>query len=452
MYKYIVLFGIFFACLTSAYAEDYNTSDSKYETKFLLAQKNNFIAQYGDLPIGDIYVVGLRKTKKNIITSNMNVTINDKISGFDPVLFMNNIRRTDIFSDVSINYQIKNNKAIIQITAKDKWTLIPIPMVSSGGNSSSVGLIVFESNLFGLNKMLGVGFISASTGDTFLATYADPNILGSKFTFSLTGLNSTNTVESHTWKDDINYQEYKVKENFIESKLGYKFTSKFNAGISTSYENYKLANDYEDTFNPPEGGELIEYGLYLIWDMQKYYEYFQEGPFVKIEAKNHDFFNYNENANYQTIETIFSYSHKIYNTSRVKADILLKGNLGDTTPLLAQDREGGRTGFISLPDETLLTNNYANITLTYEKPWHITTWGMVTGKVFWEEGLFNGGLKYNTNDNAYYNDYSYYHYYAPGVGLQVYLKNIAIPALGISYAYNMVTHKPYVKFTAGFAF
>lgn len=435
---------------TNSYADDYNTSEEKYEENFLKLQKNNFITQYGDLTIQDIQIKGLTRTKKHFFLDVARLSFTSKLSEFDPVIFINDINKRGIFTDIKINYKELNGKVIIEIYAKDKWTLIPIPTISSSVNNSSIGLILLETNFLGLNKMLGFGATISNDGNMFLISYADPNIMGSNFTSFFIFKKATQILKNSEWipKNANTYQEFKTNIDHIFYSLGYKFKPYFLVGTNIGYKKFDIITDYKKILNPPNNTTIVYYGLFATLDLQKYHDYFNYGLFNSLQVTSTKYSSISSKLTYNTYEIKTSYSYKLPSYSRIKLDI--KGRISNKMlPMLDQERNGGTTGFISLPSETLLTNDYASVTLTLEKSIYTKPWGIITNSIFWEQGVFNGGFIYDYNNKTYKSITSLNHYYAPGANIQVYFKDIAIPAIGFSYAYNLQSKEGFFKFVAG---
>ena len=446
------LFMAFYGFFTFLYAENYDTSDGIYDANFLSFQKNEFISQHGDLLISDIEVTGVKRTKKLFFSRIAKLKDDSKLSDFDPVLFVNEINKRGILAEISLDYKVLDGKAIIEVKAKDKWTLIPIPTISNSSSNSSFGLILLETNFLGLNKMFGAGAVISNNGNMFLLSYADQNIFATNFMSMIALITSTATLENKEWQQQSNdpYQEYKSRLDMAAYQLGYKFSSYFTPSVKVGYKNFKISKSYEETLNPPENASVFSYGINTELDFQSYHDYFKYGLYANFDIDITKFSSIEEHLNYNVYKFEGSYYHKLPNYGRLKFDTEAKVS-DKMRPVLDQDRDAGSLGMYSLPSDTLLINDYANVTLTFEQSIYIKPWGMITASAFWEQGVFNGGFEYDAIDNTYKSGTSLHHYYAPGASVQLYFKDIAIPAIGFSYAYNMQSKEGLFKFVAGFA-
>lgn len=443
--RYLLLTLIFTAIICfELKANSIVDDNNKYSEEYLKEAKENFIKQNGNLIIGDVNVTGLQRTKKKVVVNSINVNKNATLEDFNPYLAVNNLQKKGIFSSLDLDYS-KNAKGEVDINLhlEDKWTLIPIPIISSSSERSSVGLMLIETNFLGLQKMLAVGGVYSSTGSSAVLIYRDPKVLDTNISFIILTALKSSILKSSTL-EGVLYQEYKSLDKTMMMGFGYEFNDNFKIETKSSYTKVLIDDGYKYILNTINDYEIIDYAISATLDLQNYQEYFNYGFYSKVDAINSTINSSDNKDNFSYGDLDLSYSVKAFKKSRLK---LQTKTGGGEIPFIAQSRNGGKTGFMSLPSETLAIKNYANYTITMEHSIYASSWGLASFSYFWENGIFNGGLKENLENN---NEYQYY--YAPGVGIQVYLKDIAIPAIGFTYAQNLVTNKGYFKFVAGLSF
>ena len=118
-----------------------------------------------------------------------------------------------------------------------------------------------------------------------------------------------------------------------------------------------------------------------------------------------------------------------------KLELLFNGYYGDPPDILSK-RVGGRSGYYTLPADITVSKRNLSGTVSVERPLVEISWGAVTAKLFWEQGVY--GAENNLS-----------RFYGPGGGFFFYLKRIAIPALGFNYARNLGTGNSEFSVSAG---
>ena len=112
-------------------------------------------------------------------------------------------------------------------------------------------------------------------------------------------------------------------------------------------------------------------------------------------------------------------------------------DLGDM-PDAFEERIGGKPGFRALPPEQIPADTYAGGFIAYEIPWLYLSWGTITVQGYWENGMYS-----RTESTTTY-------FYGPGGGFRLYLKKIAIPAVGIDATYNFEERSLEMSAAVGF--
>jgi len=126
-----------------------------------------------DISLADeitISVSGNKRTRtsyiENIINDYLAQNNIDSMANVDAQALKDLIVDKELFSEVDVN--IVGNQ--IDIMVKDRWTLIPVPIVTAqSGQDTKFGLFVMESNLFGYGKTGVVGgLFSKSQSNLYL--------------------------------------------------------------------------------------------------------------------------------------------------------------------------------------------------------------------------------------------------------------------------------------------
>lgn len=135
------------------------------------------IKQYGQFIIKEIDIVGNDKTTDETILTIMKIR---EGYHFSPIKFLKSIQRlknTGFFYEIT--YQIikiddENIKVII--TTKDKWTILPIIVYSSGGAITEYKFGLYEGNFLGQQMAIG-GYYKKYNGENYGSVWFEDRYL-----------------------------------------------------------------------------------------------------------------------------------------------------------------------------------------------------------------------------------------------------------------------------------
>jgi hypothetical protein len=411
-----------------------NGDDLRYDRELLISARDNFITSNGDLSIKEITITGLEKTKKTVILHELEVSAGDTLSLFDPHRFINRLKRKNLFTDIHINYKNETDGVIIELSLQEKWTIIPLPMFYSNGESTAYGIYIIESNFMGYGKAVFTGFTYSEKSKTAMLGYIDPSVLWTNYAASLFVVYVDSIIQNGTIEKNI-LQEYSSKQTIVRLDAGYSFSGNIKLFLSEGYQSGIVDKQYSGSLNPPESQKFFLTGALLKFDFLKYYEYLYYG--FKCEIKGYNHIPRGDGEMYQTVDFRADYSHKIFNYHRIT--LFSAGSAGNR-PDIFEERISGKTGTRTLPADIISADNFINYSVVYEYPFLRLSRGAVTLLAFWEQGVYN-------EDHSPYNNY-----YGPGGGILFYMKRIAFPAVGFNYARNLKTKSSEFSISVGLNF
>lgn len=442
IFAVILLFLVSFAQLYAANGNgagstlsDEAITNMKYDREFLIDKRDAFIEFTGDLPVTEIIIKGLRKTSRDIVLSETGIEPGTPLSAFDPHLFINRMKKKNIFTEIEINYIKGESGAVIEITVEEKWTLIPLPIFSSNRHGTSYGFYLMESNFLGYGKFLFAGGTISSDSGTAMIGYIDPSISGSRFRGSIF-LSYRNEIYQNADMDYVLYREYKAVKRTARLDLGYGFTEKIRLFASGGFEQGETDQSYDESLDVPDDEKAWLAGGIARYEHLVHYEYLFYGPKIELNCFRH-IAAAEEYSGYTTAGYKFDYSFRLIDYNRLS--IASNGGKGNR-PEIFEEAIGGKPGGRTLPADIITADSYINYTVTYEYPFMRYRWGAITLLAFWEHGWYENN---STSGEAYY---------GPGAGIMVYLKRLALPAMGLNAARNLVTGTTEYSFNVGMSF
>jgi hypothetical protein len=125
-----------------------------------------------------------------------------------------------------------------------------------------------------------------------------------------------------------------------------------------------------------------------------------------------------------TVDASFTYAFELTPENRTR--VLAAGGWGDR-PLFLEMGISGRDGFRTLPFGEIRADRYGSLAVAHDLPIVRGDWGAFTVTSFFEWGAY---------DATGVDPVSFY---GPGGGVRVYIRRLAIPALGVDVGYNLAT-------------
>ncbi|MBF9015443.1 MULTISPECIES: BamA/TamA family outer membrane protein [unclassified Oceanispirochaeta] len=385
-----------------------------------------------EIVIREINFVGLKRTKeKTALQIVRPVEIGDLYSKESESIIIQELREAGIFNpEITTEVTFDGQEAIITVNLKDRWTLIPIPIFSFSQNGAwRVGVLGIEGNLLGYNKTLGLGFFYGSEGWSLLSFYSDSIFLGTDMTFS----SSVNLGLNETTDENVNEEtirSYQSDEIRLGVSLEYPFTEELSFTTGWAYDRSVLRDESAvatglDNLNSTGLSGVLKWKD-IYYDIP--YEY---GLLASINYGWN--WGLQETENYQKIIGKFKWglNPAWKHLFLITADTGFSQNL----PVQSQFRLGGAPGSLVLPMGRIAAEEYAKASAVYNIPLWYFPGGTLSMKAFYEAGYYKSDLINQTL------------FHGPGTGIEIFINNLAIPALQFNIAWNLETGR--YQFTAG---
>lgn len=130
--------------------------------------------------IQELSILGLVRTHPDVVEDELTFTVPGEVTATQIEESIQRLRNLGIFRTADHTLEPHENGETLVITVDEKWTLLPIFSLQSGGRLSSFLIGAFDVNLLG--RYLEVGGRYQRLGDTnsFVAWFYDPRFLGER--------------------------------------------------------------------------------------------------------------------------------------------------------------------------------------------------------------------------------------------------------------------------------
>jgi len=333
---------------------------------------------------------------------------------------------SQLFSHVEV--KSFNDKKLIEV--KERWTLIPIPQIKVSSNSSSYGGYLIERNFLGQGKLAVVGGSLGSESNNYMLFYKDKDLFYTNWIFEF--LSSKSDTDQKAYNEDNVRYGFKENEILLKSGLGYRIIPEIEASLSLIYQN--LTYGVLDNYIVPTNYHSYFYEAELKYQNSNYKFYFNEGlesSFIFAQQ-----FARSDNHN-NIAKDIFNlkYQKNVW----YKHALQLGMNAFVITDSSSKDLEkiGAIPTFRGIPEGGLWVERTLAFSCDYQIPLTFSSYGTWTIAPFADYGIYESLYTQRKNFTSY------------GIGGYLYLKEIAMPGIGIIWGTNNHFEENFVSFSVG---
>lgn len=398
------------------------------------ALRDDYIAQHGDQPVAVVSIEGLKSTRPVVVEQWIDIHRGDMLSHCDLDALYERINRLAIFSAVHFELEERDDGVAIRIQLDEKWTLYPVPIFWFFPGTEVAGVVFVEANAFGYNKGWALGGVYSNRGWYAIAGYIDPNIAFTNLWGRLEAFVGSGLIENDNVSGDA-VQKYDDARFDLQYALGWTFWDRLSPTLTGALRTAKVDDIKIAGVDPPTDVTLIEQGVKLIYSDLRYRFYYDAGTRLSVELQ-HGFPIDGHTAAFNGLVADASIALPVLERTVLQASF-------HTTyanfPVVIEDRLGGLDGSRTLPGGGLIAaDKYVQGTVSYQVPIVSAGIGTLTGLAFAELGSFGR------------NDEAQVLYGGPGAGLRFYLRQVAIPAVGVDVGYELGSKQASLSVVVGY--
>jgi len=158
-----------------------------------------------------------------------------------------------IFYDVTVTAEQGTDGVRLRIALKDKWTLIPIPLISVKDGVTTWGGTVIESNLLGTGANL-FAFLSVKQSElSGTLMYMDPHLGGTRF--QLFGAFGHTGEQQGIWDATAEIGSYLRQTTGGFLSVGYRFAARSSIAVGLRLTDFSFSDPQEAAQPPADARE-----------------------------------------------------------------------------------------------------------------------------------------------------------------------------------------------------
>ena len=375
--------------------------------------------------ISDIRIDGnIRKTKEKTILHIIRFEEGDEITPSDEETIRQRLIESGLFvnDEIRVDLGIQGDEAELSLFLRDRFSLVPIPIFTTGGGSPRGGLFLADQNFLGTGNQIFAGGMFGESYRYASASYMDMNIgggpwdMGGRFSY----YQNEQSITSVDGEDDL--YVYDVRSLYGGVTVRWSGES-WSTGVRLDIG----SSDYEGTegwilFYQPEmnvGYRNLYHGRYM-----------SEG--YELEA-GYAFTRYADEFDISHL-LVFDAKAQTLLGDRIQAELRLEGFRFDGEDILSPALSSRVLDTDVHGDSNLQAGAQLN-TVLFDFSWAYIALPL-SYQIGWLEGV-------STDDEIYH---------GPAAGLTLNLKEVAIPAVSLYYGYNVETSKGVTSFSIGMSY
>jgi hypothetical protein len=397
-------------------------------------------AQNDDNTEGDritgLSISGLKRTRLSTAERSLRKFIGVEADKLDTNEVLAAIINTGILEPLSVEIQgAEPGEQILAVTVQEKWSIFPLPIFMAGTGGISVGGVIFDANAFGLNDKLFLTGIYSSGSWLVAGGYMHSPPGGRIPGWRAMASFSRENRQDRNQRDQV-LRHFDLDAIAIRAGLSSQLLENsdlFTASAFATYE-WKILKNPERALNGPDRDlRMFSAGTELSLNKNSWDGYFlsQEGASVQ-----YTFNVFQDGSYFQSLRFRGVWEKSLIPGFRFNLQTGLVFEPGvpilfESSPFAAQ---------VAILPRGFTARNYAGVSAGLEKHLFRITYGTFSVSAAYQAVYSQGSILGASLDHGVTGMVSFY------------LRRLAIPAVGVGFAYNVKEHFFQGSFSMGMNF
>jgi outer membrane protein assembly factor BamA len=390
------------------------------------------VQAYSALTISAFKIEGKAKFSKEKARRLAQIHEGMKLADIDPEAVLERFQALGLFSEIGLDAELSEDSAVVTLTLREKMTLLPIPMIMASESKQSYGAMVMDYDFLGSghNLTLGGAYSSDNTWMAMLGTGTMPT----PGTVGYQVLLSCKDGEQQTqWVDGDSYRSWKALGLSSMASASMPLDQLLSLQASGRV-NYSKALDDDTAYNAPENSLWLSPSVGLSLNDQQHEDFFSSG--FRAGLTFSPGFDVWQGDSYLSLSASAGLGLPLFGKGALQ--LSGSGELSNRPDSALTSVVGSRI----LMGKTVQATSYAEAAATLDYPVLEGKALIMTLGAFYEGGVVREGIEANRQTDFFH---------GPGLGLRVYLKKIAIQALGFDIDYDVISKTTNFGFAFGFS-
>lgn len=385
----------------------------------------------GKPTVAAIKVVGLKRTRQSVVDGLLERYIGQEATDALPRRITATLLDTGIFEDIVVReIDADDEKTTMEVSLTEKWTILPLPMFASDSDGITAGVAVMDMNAFGMTDKLFAQGTLMPTGWSASAAYIDApdSGRGPRKTFSMGYLKERT---DQTDADDETVRRYLANNADLAAALGLPLgDAPASADFGAAFRERGAERGDDDFRAVPDPGRTISLSAGLSYRTSSW-----NGAFLS------------ETSAAASAQYSYGLVGDSFYAFRLRAVF--------ERPATAGIRLVSRASAVWAPEAPAVFESDRSAASVAILPKHFSAPSLAGGSLGFEARLAAFGFGTLSGLANYQGAVAVDGHggtvaaHGPAAGIRLYLAKVAIPAMDLSYAYDIPTGLYQVVFGIG---
>jgi len=371
-------------------------------------------------PVVRIEIIGQRRTSERTIRRALRLAPGDPYRADQAAVLAQRLMNTRLFRSASVEAVPDEGGdrpgVALRVRVAERVALVPVPVVAASRGVFTAGLTILDSNLFGGGQQLVVGGLGSNRGANGFAFYRDPGVAGSRWLLALEA--QAQDVRRERFERRTRVEAFRDRRLDLGAGSGLQLDERW-AVRAGWFEAHEESLPTPGVTPPPRAGTIHGPSAELELTADRYRLYYADGLSGRARLRQGVRLAGGDREVRQA-SALLTWAAAGPRDHAVSVTVAADDVHGD--PFLDALRLGGRPGSRGFVSQGLWAERAATAALEYQVPVWKPRWGVVTLAGFTDAGV----VRWRSHTTRYL---------APGAGLRLYLRNVAIPVLGFDFAW-----------------
>ena len=382
--------------------------------------------------VGEVSVEGNSRTRTNVILRAARVAPGTPFTDSLRDDVRQRVYNLRVFDTVIVEPSRRDGVTSLTIHVTERWTLLPIPFASVADDVYRVGAFIVDTNFLGRAKTGAAGGYYGNRGSGGFLYYMDPDIAGTRW--ELVAQTAYFGARRQRYDEGVEVDAFHEERAELATALGYRVLRPLSIFVGWTVAEAHIDSDDGFPATPREGGLLQGPSLTFELDASDFQLYFQAGVQNRLRFE----------TAFEALGSVRSFlrvTDRFQAATRMAWDHALIAiadlQIETSDALLDAFLAGGQPGTRGFHNQGLWATRLATLALEYHIPVWRPGWGVWTVLGFVDAGALDGQSGPKT-------------FVQPGAGFRMFLRQIALPALGVDMTYSLEEHSFWAAVAVGF--
>ena len=423
MKKSVFLFALFCFFLTNLFSQEQNQNGAAPDyASSVVGAENLLIAKFN--------IDGLKRTKRSYMDSLLADFIGKPVSAGVMKLIDTKLQAQNLFDQIKLSARaVSESEAEVNISFKEKWSFLPMPVGYYTGDTLGAGLFVLDMNALGQHCMAMIGGLYSSSSIMGAFAFQKAPVQKGKLGFAISGSGSKSI---HQIANAANYRVYEYENYYggVRTNLLLKPSSATYASVGAGYSFLK-------PIDSPSIPTINQWSVSASWGISdsSWNGYFVSSNSFKVGTE----ILFSDNPKQHCAQTV-NFEGQVQRVVVPKIRLMTNARGFFSNDLYVTNYTGrGSSGVTLLPGK-FATPQIFGLLSGLEAVVAKAKFGMLT--VY---GLYSVAVARDWNKTLYA-------CHGPEAGVRLYLAKLAFPAFAMGASYNITENRFQYSFSGGASF